>query len=159
MPVLATEQYPQGKPLADVGLGSTVPQLASEIKSISQHAIEPKREFSMAHGSRLLDMLRNATGKNHSYEDVEFILCGIEAHVCVLQTVQDLSLKGACTHVVRDGISSCNGKEVNIAVQVRHLLMQAMREAGANIATSESILFQLLGASIANVRKRRSSPV
>lgn len=119
IPVLATEQYPQGRPLADVGLGSTVPQLASEIKSISQYAIEPKREFSMAHGSRLLDMLRNATGKSHSYEDVEFILCGIEAHVCVLQTVQDLSQKGACTHVVRDGISSCNGKEVNIAVQVR----------------------------------------
>lgn len=155
----STRKVRRSLTLVDTGLGSTVPQLASEIKSVSQHAIEPKREFSMAHGSRLLDMLKNATGKGHSYEDVEFILCGIEAHVCVLQTVQDLSQKGARIHVVRDGISSCNGKEVNIAVQVRRPLMQAMREAGADIATSESILFQLLGMPPSNARKRRSSAI
>lgn len=76
----------------------------------------------MAQHGRVLDMLQQATGERRSYTDVEFILCGIESHVCILQTVQDLMQQGARVHVARDGISSCNSKEVGIAVQVRHTL-------------------------------------
>lgn len=73
----------------------------------------------MATDGLVLDMLKNATGKSLQCTDVEFILCGIESHVCVLQTVLDLTHAGARVHVVRDGISSCNRNEVPIAVEVR----------------------------------------
>lgn len=72
----------------------------------------------MTYHGLVLDMLQQATGKPLGYTDVDFVLCGIESHVCVLQTVQDLRLHGARVHVVRDGISSCNHGEVGIAVQV-----------------------------------------
>ncbi|KAK4686200.1 hypothetical protein P7C73_g3932, partial [Tremellales sp. Uapishka_1] len=69
-----------------------------------------------------------------------YIVVGIEAHVCVLQTT--LGLLGASTmrnvFVLADGISSCNRQEVPIAIQ-------RMRQAGAKITTSESILFQMMG--------------
>ncbi|WFD40420.1 coproporphyrinogen oxidase [Malassezia japonica] len=133
IPTLATEQYPKG-------LGPTVPELASEIRGVKEHAIRDKSTFSMAANGLVLDMLKSASGKSLQYTDVEFILCGIESHVCVLQTALDLTHAGARVHVVRDGISSCNRNEVPIAVDT-------MRAAGATVSTSESLLFQLLAIS------------
>lgn len=103
----------------DAGLGPTVPELASEIRGVKENAIRDKSTFSMAANGLVLDMLKSASGKSLQYTDVEFILCGIESHVCVLQTALDLTHAGARVHVVRDGISSCNRNEVPIAVDVR----------------------------------------
>ncbi|KAJ8523441.1 hypothetical protein ONZ45_g80 [Pleurotus djamor] len=68
------------------------------------------------------------------------ILFGIESHVCVLQTALDLLALKYHVYIVADGVSSCNKTEVPIA-------LDRLRSAGAIVATSESLAFQLMGDS------------
>jgi Isochorismatase family len=63
---------------------------------------------------------------------------GMQSHVCVLQSTLDLLQEGYDVHVLADGVSSCNKEEVPWA-------LERMRQAGAQITTSESMLFQLQG--------------
>src|SRR6202035_3704574 len=65
------------------------------------------------------------------------IVCGIEAHVCVSQTVHDLLDRGIEVHVPADAVGS------------RHQLdyergLDRLERAGAVVSTVESILFELL---------------
>ena len=64
------------------------------------------------------------------------ILCGIEAHVCVLQTVVDLIGSGYNAVVVEDSTSSRSSEDKRVAVE-------RMRSEGAVVTTCESILFEL----------------
>lgn len=68
------------------------------------------------------------------------IIVGVESHICVTQTALDLMKSGHKVYVLADGVSSCNSQEVAIA-------LQRLRAAGANVTTSESILYELMGDS------------
>ncbi|KAK0545668.1 hypothetical protein OC845_004991 [Tilletia horrida] len=129
LPVFTTEQNPRA-------LGSTVAPLADIIKtlpSISADAIHAKTRFSMV----LPDVTEKWLGSAVDGGVKSVIMTGIESHVCVLQTSLDLLEQGYQVHVLADAVSSCNAEEVPLA-------LARLRQAGAIISTSESVLFQLL---------------
>ncbi|KAJ3115363.1 hypothetical protein HK098_006992, partial [Nowakowskiella sp. JEL0407] len=65
------------------------------------------------------------------------VLFGIEAHICVTQTALDLLEKNYSVYVVADGVSSMNPQEIPLA-------LDRLRQEGARIVTSESLIFELL---------------
>src|SRR5271154_2623860 len=85
LPVFVTEQYPQG-------LGKTV----AEIKAcLGDHQCFEKSAFSCLGAEGFLNALKESGRK-------QIIVCGIEAHVCVNQTVHDLLKEGFTVHLVVD---------------------------------------------------------
>lgn len=122
VPVLATEQYPRG-------LGSS----AAEILEALPPGVVPieKVDFSC----QKVPEFRAALA---SLERKTVILCGVEAHVCVYQTALDSLAQNFNTVVAADAI--CSRRPEN------HVLaMESMRQAGAFISPTESILFEWLG--------------
>ena len=119
VPVVVTEQYPKG-------LGRTVPEVAGHLDGIEP--IE-KTCFSAA----------GADGFETDARE-QAIVCGIETHVCVLQTVEDLLERGLEVHVVADAVTSRSDE--NRAIGLRR-----MEKDGATITSVETALFELLGAA------------
>ncbi|GAA5858326.1 hypothetical protein JCM8547_004651 [Rhodosporidiobolus lusitaniae] len=141
VPIIVTEQNPkftnfQPNPRVNhtppVALGATVPLPILDIPSPS---LRPpwvplaKTKFSM--------VLHEVEKQLEEWGTKHVVLFGIESHVCVLQTTLDLLERDIDVHVLADGISSCNADEVGLAIK-------RMRDAGAHITTSESILFQIM---------------
>ena len=120
IPVILNEQYPKG-------LGPTV----SEIKE-ALHPYEPleKVTFSCCKGPSFIDRL-SATAKK------KIILVGMETHVCVLQTCIGLLEAGYRVHAVSDATCSRTKEDFDTAIEF-------MRDAGAVITCTETVLFQLL---------------
>ncbi len=116
VPTLVSEQYPKG-------LGHT----ASEVGIEDERVIE-KTVFSAA----------RADGFDLGDGRKQAIVCGIETHVCVSQTVHDLLGRGVEVHVPADAVGS------------RHQIdyergLERLERAGAVVTTVESALFELLG--------------
>ena len=63
-----------------------------------------------------------------------------QSHICILQTTLDLLQLGYDVHVLADGVSSSRPQEVPIA-------LSRIRQAGAQITTSETVAFELQGSS------------
>lgn len=77
--------------------------------------------------------------QSHSKEGpLDAIIVGIETHICVTQTTLDLLSMGHRVYVLVDGVSSINSEERGVA-------LSRLRDAGATVTTSESILFEILG--------------
>ena len=119
IPVLVSEQYPKG-------LG---PTLQKVLDVLEPNISVEKISFSCCGEPDFLSQLNQRDRK-------QVIICGIEAHVCVLQTVIDLVEMGFTPVVVADCISSRNPDDKKVAVE-------RMRSEGAVITTSESLLFEL----------------
>ncbi|GKZ21469.1 hypothetical protein AbraIFM66951_006652 [Aspergillus brasiliensis] len=117
-------------------LGPTVPELTTHLTS-SHPLIKAdldKTLFSMI--TPEMEVLLPSPEKGEKALDV--IIVGIETHICVLQTTMDLLRRGHRVYVCVDGVSSVNKEERGVAVQ-------RMRDAGAIVTTSESLLFEMLG--------------
>jgi nicotinamidase-related amidase len=119
LPMMITEQYPRG-------LGKTIEALAALMEG---EVVKEKISFSCCDEPSFIKMLE--LQRRHTV-----IICGIEAHVCVMQTVIDLVALGYHAVVVADCISSRNPEDKRVAIE-------RMRSEGAVITTSESILFEL----------------
>ncbi|CAB4868364.1 unannotated protein [freshwater metagenome] len=119
VPVIVAEQYP-------AGLGETAPEIAVHLEGV---ACLEKTVFSVA----------RADGFDLAGRD-QVLLCGIETHVCVHQTAQDLLSDGIEIHLIRDALGS--------RAAVHHQAgIARMEQAGAAASSTEMALLELLGGA------------
>ncbi|RMJ27918.1 isochorismatase [Aspergillus sp. HF37] len=69
---------------------------------------------------------------------LDAIIVGIESHICVTQTTLDLLERGHRVYVIVDGVSSINPEERGVA-------LARLRDAGAVVTSSESVMFEVMG--------------
>ena len=127
IPIHVTEQYPKG-------LGATVPEVAERLPD----------------GVAPIDKVCFSAAEAEGFElggRGQALVCGIEAHVCVNQTVLDLLGSGVEVHVAEDAVGSRfpQNKEVGL---------HKMERAGAVVTSVETALFELLGAAGTDEFKR-----
>ncbi len=118
--VLVSEQYPKG-------LGATLPHLAEALGDVPRLA---KTHFSCCGDAALSAAIEQA-------HCAWWVLCGIEAHVCVLATAADLLAQGRKVVVVGDAVDSRRP-------DCRDLALQAARDLGALVLPAETVLFRWL---------------
>jgi len=120
LPLVVTEQYPKG-------LLHTVKELDISRASL----VAEKTKFSM-----LVPEVDTWLEENANIKSV--VLLGVEAHVCVQQTVIDLHARGIEVHVVADATSSRCLIDRGLAYQ------RFIQLRGAFVSTAETVLFQLV---------------
>lgn len=119
-PVYYTEQYPKG-------LGRTDKRIK---EALGENEPIEKMSFSCRCAGNLFMELRD-NGID------QIALCGIESHVCVMQTALDLIANGFQVHVAADAISSRREFDYRTAID-------RMRANEIEITLTESILFEML---------------
>ena len=119
IPMLVTELYSKG-------IGRTIESVRN---ALGDFELIEKMSFSCCGESSFLHSLEKLSKKN-------VILCGIESHVCVLQTALDLYERGFQPVLIADCVSSRKLNDKTHAIE-------RMRQTGLIISTYESILFEL----------------
>lgn len=121
VPVTVTEQYPKG-------LGATVPALKAALANDA--TIFEKIHFSA---------MREAAFARHlkAQERPQLVICGMEAHVCVLQTALDAKAAGFPVAFVTDAVGSR-------AEHSRAIAFQRAQQAGLTLVTAEMVVFEWL---------------
>ncbi len=121
LPIIVTEQYPKG-------LGHT----ASEIKSHLNEDFNyiEKNTFSSYGEPKFVETLQQTKAS-------QIIVCGLETHICVNQTVHDLLANSYEVHLLNDCIASRNeiDKQTGVA---------KMAKNGANLSTVEMAFFEIM---------------
>lgn len=120
IPILWTEQYPKG-------LGPTNAVIAAELAGLTP--IE-KTEFGCMANPGFAAALA-ATGRT------QLLVTGIEAHICVMQTVLSAVEKGLAVFVAEDAVGSTQASE-------RAAGVARMERAGAEIVTAQMAMFEIL---------------
>ncbi|GIW22234.1 MAG: hydrolase [Candidatus Sericytochromatia bacterium] len=120
LPILITEQYTKG-------LGFTLDEIKQEL-DLEYKPFE-KMAFSCCKEDIFFQKLKDLNKKN-------IVICGIETHVCVLQTCIDLLENGFNPIIVEDCVSSRKENDKKIAIN-------RMNNEGSLITTYESILLEL----------------
>lgn len=120
VPVVVTEQYPQG-------LGNIVAEIAA---CLGDHKLFEKSCFSCCGSDEFVNGLNDMGRK-------QILISGIEAHVCVSQTVHDLLHLGYQPHLITDAIASRNPRNKEVGIE-------KMVASGAVPSTVETALFEML---------------
>lgn len=120
MPIIWMEQYPEG-------LGPTVDEIKQHLPTETPIA---KKVFSACQSNMFQKQVNELNVEN-------FLIVGIEAHICVYQTVLELIQDGKNVEVVVDAISSRTVQNKNIAIE-------KMKQLGAGVTSVEMVLFELL---------------
>lgn len=123
MPILITEQYPKG-------LGGTI----DEVKNIANNAIFMEKEHFSAYKKEDIKVEIEKFGKKN------VIICGIEAHICVLQTALDLKNAGYNVYFVTDASASRKAEDYEVCLEF-------LKQNNIYTITTEIALFTLLESS------------
>lgn len=123
IPIIITEQYPKG-------LGSTIPAL---IEAAGDYARFEKTSFGCLAECAFQEHLCQSGKK-------QIIVCGIEAHICVHQTVQQLLAADYQVFLAADACGSRAKGDYKLA-------LASMTHMGCRIGSSEMFLFELLQSS------------
>ncbi len=125
IPALVTTQYAKG-------LGGTVPEIASLLPESSPI---DKLMFSCFGSDVFCSLLKRLPGQRTTV-----LLCGMEAHICVMQTALAALREGYLVHVAADAVSSRTESNWRIG-------LDRMRDAGAVISSAEMMIYELLRSS------------
>ncbi len=125
IPVLVTTQYARG-------LGNTVPELASLVADVTPI---DKTEFGCFGKDVFCSAVKELPGHRNT-----MLLCGMEAHICVMQTALGALDQGYIVHVASDAIGSRS--EWNWQVG-----LERMQNAGAVISSTEMMIYELMRKS------------
>ncbi len=120
IPVLYTEQYPKG-------LGHTVEPLE---KLLTDEVPYEKIAFSCCADENFMGALRKLNRN-------EVLVAGMETHVCVYQTANELIEYGYNVHLITDAVSSRTKEN-------RDLGIHCIEKAGALLKSTEMLIFELL---------------
>lgn len=121
IPVIVSEQYPQG-------LGSTIPEIKEKLAENTDFF--EKTSFNCCLESGFIDLIRK-------YGKKQIMVCGMESHICVHQTVHNLVSEGYEVFLIQDAISS--RKEENCKTGIERMI-----NYGAIPTCTEMVLFELI---------------
>ena len=125
IPALASTQYAKG-------LGGTVPEVAALLAGTE--SID-KTLFSCFGSDVFCSLLKRLPGQRTT-----LLLCGMESHICVMQTALAALREGYLVHVASDAVSSRTEWNWKIG-------LDRMRAAGAVISSTEMMIYELMRAS------------
>src|SRR5208282_2266635 len=125
IPAMVTTQYAKG-------LGNTVPDIAS---LLPDSAPIDKLMFSCFGSDVFCTLLKRLPGQRTTA-----LLCGMETHICVMQTALGALREGYLVHVASDAVSSRT--EMNWKIG-----LERMRAAGAILSSTEMMIYELLRSS------------
>lgn len=123
VPVIASEQYPRG-------LGQTHPDLRA---LLPPPGIAEKVHFSCVAAG----MFRPDQPGMQGAARRQVVVCGIESHVCVLQTVLELRKQDRQVFVVSDAVASRDSGD-------RALALERMRRHQVEVVSREMVAFEWL---------------
>jgi nicotinamidase-related amidase len=132
LPVLASTQYARG-------LGPTVPEIGSLLCGVEAH---DKVQFSCFGSEGFCSSLKRLPGNRTT-----LLLCGMETHICVMQTALAALREGYLVHVASDAVSS--RAEWNWQIG-----LDRMRAAGAVISSTEMMMYELMRSSGSDAFKK-----
>jgi nicotinamidase-related amidase len=123
LPIVVSQQYPKG-------LGATIAPIEESLAGAANLHRFDKLEFSAAIAPAFLALAPQLKRD-------QWIICGMETHVCVYQTVRDLVARGYATHVAADAV--CSRTDAN------HKIGLSLAKASGAVKTStEVVVFDLL---------------
>jgi len=125
IPSIVTTQY-------NKGLGNTVPEIAS---LVPDSPTIDKLMFSCFGSDAFCSLLKRLPGQRTTV-----LLCGMETHICVMQTALGALREGYMVHVASDAVSSRT--ELNWRIG-----LERMRSAGAILSSTEMMIYELLRSS------------
>jgi nicotinamidase-related amidase len=125
IPVLVSTQYAKG-------LGQTVPEVASLLPDTQPI---DKQMFSCFGSEVFCSILKRLPGTRSTV-----LLCGMESHICVMQTALGALSEGYIVHVASDAVSSRSESNWKIG-------LERMRAAGAILSSTEMMTYELLRSS------------
>src|SRR5271163_310953 len=125
IPAIVSTQYAKG-------LGNTVPEIAS---LLPETAAIDKDRFSCFGSDVFCTLLKRLPGNRNT-----LLLCGMESHICVMQTALAALREGYLVHVASDAVSSRTEWNWKIG-------LERMRVSGAVISSTEMMIYELMRSS------------